>query len=409
MCSAGGCHRFHLRCALDGLVRLQGCPICRHPQGHRATIAQDVVDNLEERRVAANLPRPLPAPVTLDDWDIDEMLAATGCPLPPQGVQARCCFRTVAWAPLAERSRPDAAPTGWTPGWTCTACAAFIPLPPDWTRRRPRCPGCAVPAIGTARLDSRGATTDISWRFPCACAAQARIESERHALWTAAYGPRAWHVSPDPVRVSWLFTLAHAQLVHGIQPEQLGYTFDAAAWNVFVDGVAAYALIASRDLTHPSILDMPGHLCTAWQNDAMAWWQANHAAAHQAMTNLQIGYWCPDNGAQPAVIEEARRQREAEQEAARRAADEDARQRAARAAEDAARRAATDQVVSPSRGARGGAFPYLENGPPDATLGAAEDARRAGQSGGSSASDMDISVAPGDSPALSPGLIRLIP
>ena len=112
MCSAGGCHRFHLRCALDGLVRLQGCPICRHPQGHRATIAQDVVDTLEERRVAANLPRPLPAPVTLDDWDIDEMLAATGCPLPPQGVQARCCFRNVAWAPLAERSRPDAAPTG---------------------------------------------------------------------------------------------------------------------------------------------------------------------------------------------------------------------------------------------------------------------------------------------------------
>ena len=46
----------------------------------------------------------------------------------------------------------------------------------------------------------------------------------------------------------------------------------------------------------------------------------------------------------------------------------------------------------------------MENGPPGAAWGAAEDARRAGQSGGSSASDMDISVAPGDSPALSSGL-----
>ena len=174
MCSARGCLRFHLSCALESFVRVQGCPICRLAQARRATIARDVMDHLEERRVEANPPRPLLALITLDDWDIDGMLAASGCPLPPPGVQARSCFRTVDWAPLAERSRPDAAPTGWTPGWTCTACAAFIRLPHDWARCRPRCPGCDVPAIGTARLDSRCATTDTSCPFPCACAVVTR-------------------------------------------------------------------------------------------------------------------------------------------------------------------------------------------------------------------------------------------
>ena len=52
----------------------------------------------------------------------------------------------------------------------------------------------------------------------------------------------------------------------------------------------------------------------------------------------------------------------------------------------------------------GGGVPYLENEPPHAARGAAEDARRAGQYGGSAASDMDISDAPDAPTAPSPGL-----
>ena len=112
------------------------------------------MNRLEERRVEANPPRPSPAPITFADWNIAEMVVASGCPLPPPGVQARCCFRTADWAPLAERPRPDAPPTRWTPGWTCTTCAAFIRLPHDWARRRPRCSSCDASAIGTASLSS---------------------------------------------------------------------------------------------------------------------------------------------------------------------------------------------------------------------------------------------------------------
>ena len=87
LCSARGCHRFHLSCALESLVRLQGCPICRTgesydedglPKARRATIAQNGRDRLEERRVEANLPRTSPAPITFADWDIAEIVIANG-------------------------------------------------------------------------------------------------------------------------------------------------------------------------------------------------------------------------------------------------------------------------------------------------------------------------------------------
>ena len=64
--------------------------------------------------------------------------------------------------------------------------------------------------------------------------------------------------------MSWIFSLAHAQLVHGIDPSRLGYDFDPQAWNTFVDGMAAYALIAHHDVSNPRILDAPGHFCTVW-------------------------------------------------------------------------------------------------------------------------------------------------
>ena len=82
-------------------------------------------------------------------------------------------------------------------------------------------------------------------------------------VWEIAYGPNAWQPTPDQVHVSWLFSLAHGQLVHGVTPEQMGFSLDGATWNLFVEGIVAYALVADRDLTHPRILDMPGHVCTA--------------------------------------------------------------------------------------------------------------------------------------------------
>ena len=95
---------------------------------------------------------------------------------------------------------------------------------------------------------------------PLPWVAVAAPPDDPRVVWEIAYGPNAWQPTPDQVHVSWLFSLAHGQLVHGVTPEQMGFSFDGETWNLFVEGIVEFALIADRDLTHPRILDMPGHV-----------------------------------------------------------------------------------------------------------------------------------------------------